>query len=460
MAKQSVPVLEKLNDCKVCARMEGKKDKSPAWVVTLQMGLGHMRAAYPLQDIAHGGLVLYGTKDTCDEKELKTWKKMLGIYYFFSNAKKIPLIGSYLQGLLDKLEEIIPPYPRIDSSKPDFTAKMTDKFIRAGLCRNILELVKTHRLPVVSTYFATGIAIDLFDQRNDNYMVVTDTDIARSWAPYDGKKSSIIYCSPSMPATRRLISYGVRPENIRQTGFPLPKNNIGTQADAKILKEDLFKRLIRLDPKGVFYGRMKDTVRLHLKKSLPQPSSKKKDPFTILFAIGGAGAQYEMVEAMLPALKSKIQKGEVKFLLSCGANTPTANRFKETVEKLGMGDLFGKSIDVVYDPNALKYFEKFNAAIRNVDIIWTKPSELVFYAGLAIPILCAPCIGPHEHLNQEWVTDLGAGVGMPADASLCDQWISDMIDEGRFAQAAWNGFVNVPRNGTFNIEKLVKTGKM
>ncbi len=460
MPKETNTSVENAPVCKVCSHPEGKKDRNPAWVVALHMGLGHIRAAFPLRDIAHGGIVLYGTKDTCDDRELKTWKRMLSIYYFFSNARRIPIIGSILHALFEKVEKIKPVYPRIYSTRPDLPTYTISNFIKGGLCRNLMELITAHRLPVVSTYFATGLAIDMIDRGFRNYIVVTDTDIARSWAPLDPLNSQIIYCSPSMHATRRLISYGVRPENIRQTGFPLPKENIGTEKNAEILKEDLYRRLTRLDPKGTFYHRMKDTVKLRLHKNLPIPHPHKKDPFTIMFAVGGAGAQFEMVEAMLPALKGMIRKGEVRYLLSCGANAHVANRFKETVHKNGMNDLFGSSIDVIYDHNVLKYFEMFNAAIRNVDIIWSKPSELVFYAGLAIPILCAPPIGPHEHLNRNWVVDMGAGVTMPADASSCDQWIPDLIEEGRFANAAWNGFINAPRNGTYNIEKLVKTGKM
>jgi hypothetical protein len=38
---------------------EGKK----AWVVSIVMGLGQMRAAYPLRDIAEGGIIVDGTRD-------------------------------------------------------------------------------------------------------------------------------------------------------------------------------------------------------------------------------------------------------------------------------------------------------------------------------------------------------------------------------------------------------------
>ncbi|GEM_PF-5825618 len=221
---------------------------------------------------------------------------------------------------MDRLLDIKPAYPKTDASAPDSTVKMTYKYIKRGLCRSILKLVKTHRIPVVKTIL--------------------------------GQK---------MPALK--------------TG--------------------------------------------------------KGEPITIM-----------------------------NYILSCGTSTKILDRFKATLDKLGLGKLLGKNITAAYDPDPIKYFDDFTAALRNTDIVWTKPSELVFYAGLALPILCAPCIGPHEHLNQEWVTDLGAGIAMAGDASTCNEWLFDILDEGRFAQAAWNGFMNVPRKGTFNVEKLVRFGKM
>jgi hypothetical protein len=35
-----------------------------AWVVTVLMGLGHLRAAYPLRDLTHEGVVIYGSRRT------------------------------------------------------------------------------------------------------------------------------------------------------------------------------------------------------------------------------------------------------------------------------------------------------------------------------------------------------------------------------------------------------------
>ena len=42
---------------------------------------------------------------------------------------------------------------------------------------------------------------------------------------------------------------------------------------------------------------------------------------------------------------------------------------------------------VLIAPDKPSYFNQFNRWLRDTDILWTKPSELVFYCALGIPIL-------------------------------------------------------------------------
>ena len=51
----------------------------------------------------------------------------------------------------------------------------------------------------------------------------------------------------------------------------------------------------------------------------------------------------------------------------------------------------------------------FNALMRETDVLWTKPSELCFYAGLGIPIVMSPPLGAHEEHNQTALMRAGAG---------------------------------------------------
>lgn len=91
-------------------------------------------------------------------------------------------------------------------------------------------------------------------------------------------------------------------------------------------------------------------------------------------------------------------------------------------------------------------------------MLWTKPSELVFYCGLGLPVLMAPHIGTHEELNRQWLLGIHAGVEPAGPAECCHEWLFDMRDSGRFAEAAMDGFLKARKLGTYKIEKLITQG--
>ncbi len=90
--------------------------------------------------------------------------------------------------------------------------------------------------------------------------------------------------------------------------------------------------------------------------------------------------------------------------------------------------------------------------MNKTDILWTKPSELSFYSGLGLPIIIAPSIGSQEDFNKKWILNLGAGI-LQENPKYADQWIFDYLNSGRFAEAAMQGFIEVEKLGTFNIQK-------
>ena len=82
----------------------------------------------------------------------------------------------------------------------------------------------------------------------------------------------------------------------------------------------------------------------------------------------------------------------------------------------------------------------FNFALHNTDILWTKPSELSFYCALGIPIIMTPAIGPQEKCNHRWLREIGAGIKQQ-NPEYTNQWLLDLLNKGRLAEAAWNGFL-------------------
>ena len=47
---------------------------------------------------------------------------------------------------------------------------------------------------------------------------------------------------------------------------------------------------------------------------------------------------------------------------------------------------------------------------------------------------------------------------MQEDPRYADEWIADCLERGCFAEAAWDGFLSCPKEGTYNIEDLVANG--
>jgi hypothetical protein len=116
-------------------------------------------------------------------------------------------------------------------------------------------------------------------------------------------------------------------------------------------------------------------------------------------------------------------------------------------------------IAIIYNSQVEEYFNDFNLALRTTDILWTKPSELSFYCALGIPILLAPYIGPHEKLNRRWLHEIHAALQPPGPLEYTHQWLFDLRDNGRLAEAAWDGFLKARKLGTYKIEQMIATGR-
>jgi hypothetical protein len=84
------------------------KERDKAWVVTVLMGLGHLRAAYPLRDLHHEGVVIYGSRRTTPHPEYGIWRRLRRMYYASSKAGAIPLLGRTLVALLLAIQRIPP----------------------------------------------------------------------------------------------------------------------------------------------------------------------------------------------------------------------------------------------------------------------------------------------------------------------------------------------------------------
>ncbi len=428
-----------------------------AWVVSVLMGLGHLRAAYPLREIAHDGIILYGSRRSTPPKEYRIWRRLRKLYYFSSNVGKVPILGKPLLKLLLAIQHIQPYYPRRDLSGPNTAVRYLNRLIvRKGLCSGLLERLDGAPLPRVHSFYATAMAAARRPGPAEDYLLICDSDINRVWVPREPRAGRLKYLAPCTQVRNRLLAYGVPPERIFLTGFPLPKENIGSRERLEILREDLFQRLLRLDPKRKFFS-------YHLRSVLGWLDQQKVPPavpghFNLTFAIGGAGAQCEMARVILQSLKAAVEANRIHITVSAGINERVYERLLGFVNRLNLGgEVENGRIGLVFDRDVYAYLEKFNRVLRTTDVLWTKPSELSFYCALGIPILMAPPIGVQEELNRCWLREIHAGVDATGPLSYTHEWLFDLLENGRLAEAAWDGFLKVRKLGTYKIEELIRT---
>jgi hypothetical protein len=435
-----------LHDARMTDRLAGPS----ARVIAVKMGYGHQRTAHPLRSLAPGGEVLLADDyPGMPESDRAIWQRMQRFYEFASNARQVPVVGQAAFAAFDILQKILRFYPKRDLSRPDWNVRVLYSLLRQGWGRHFVDGLKadTPALPIVTSFFTPAFMAEFCDYPGDIYCIVCDADIARAWASIHPSSSRIKYFAPTRRAADRLHLYGVRPENVFLTGYPLPMENIGGE-DLAILKEDLAQRIVNLDPEGRYVERYGSLIAEKVGDLPPGPTR----PLTILFSIGGAGAQKEIAADLLRSLKKRIANDEVRLVVSTGIKPWVRDYVEHAVEECGLAaevegagpEIGGRAGDtgvrILFAETMSEYFQQFSRALRTTDVLWTKPSELSFYSALGLPIILAPPLGAQEKANREWLLRLGAGTLQddPADA---DEWFFDLLETGWFAEAAMEGFV-------------------
>jgi hypothetical protein len=429
-----------------------KNGELTAWVVSVRMGLGHQRASDALKYLAHEGVLNVGEQSTSDPDEMKLWNKLTKSYEAISRLKNVPLIGKALFGIMNKILYIPPFYPLRDLSKPSLQSKIVRNYIEKGLGRKLMERVNAHPLPMISTYPIPSLIADFYNYGR-NYCVVTDAEINRAWVPMDPASSKTLYFAPCSRALLRLKEYGVRDEKIFLTGFPLPKSLLGSER-LEILLADFGQRLHRLDPCEKFWPLHGTNVAHFIGKE--NVKLKKKRLLTIVYAVGGAGALWEIGLQIAKSLRKKIINKELKFMVSCGVREEVYNNYVQGLKDLKIPPGL---VNLVYSKDTETYFNKFNELMHTTDILWTKPSELVFYTALGLPLILTEPVGSQEGYNKKWLLEVQGGLDQD-DPAYADEWLMDKLNLGRLAESAWDGFLKARKFGTYKIEEVLRTGTM
>jgi len=449
-----------------------------AWIISVNMGYGHQRTAFPLRDLCEGKIINANDYEGIPGRDKTIWEGTRKFYEFISRFSRIPLIGRTVFSIYDQFQKILTFYPKRDLSKPNIQLKQIFSLIRGGWGKDLIEKLKIknrvsiygnegedenevliaheklkNSLPIISTFFLPAFMAEFFDYPGEIFCMVCDADISRAWVPFNPKESRIKYFAPTERVAERLKLYGVKDENIFFTGYPLPSENIGTE-NLEILKYDLKHRLFNLDPKRKYFEKYKTLIEENLGK-LPE---KPDHPLTIMFSVGGAGAQKEIGIKLLKCLRFYLKQGRVKVILSAGIREKIKNYFLYHIKKLNLEDFSGgltsaNSIEIIFGEKIEDYFKKFNQALKRTDILWTKPSELSFYSALGIPIIIAPPVGSQEEFNMRWLLKSGFGLSQE-NPKHTDQWLFDWLEQGYLAEAAMQGFIEGEKLGIFKIKKI------
>lgn len=421
-----------------------------AWVVSVDMGYGHQRTAYPLKEITpENQIVNANNYEGISIKDRNIWKLARDFYETLSDFKKVPVVGNTAFAFLEKFQKILSFYPKRDLSMSNISLDVIFAFIKRGWGKNLILKLSKNPLPLVSTFFTPVFMAEFFNYPGDIYCVICDADISRTWVSLKPARSRIKYFAPNSWVVERLKLYGVKAENIFLTGYPLPLENIGSEK-MEIAKNDLANRILNLDPKGIYCRQYQPLIEKYI-----GPLPKKSDhPLTIMFSIGGAGAQKEMAIKYVKSLSKKIKNGEIKIILVAGVRIELYKYFFDNIKNLGLENNLSKNIEIIFSETIEDYFKEFNQKLRKTDILWTKPSELSFYTALGIPIVLAPSIGSQEDFNRKWLLRLGSAMDQD-NPNYADEWIFDYLESGRFAEAAIEGFVEAEKLGAYNIQKII-----
>ena len=434
-----------------CVRRElsvNPNEPSPL-LVAIDMGYGHLRAAAALGS-AGGMPVLHADREPlAGDAERAVWRRARTLYETLSRGTDWPFVGPAFRRALESVTAI----PRLrgdaDLRPPTGAVRMLRRMAARGLGRGLVDHMRATGRPLLTTFYAPAIfAADA--GLAGVTCVVTDVDVNRVWVPADPVSSRITYCVPAERTAERLRRYGVPADRIHRTGFPLPGVLTGGP-DLGVLRRNLAARIRRLDVSGAFRAAHANELRA---RGVEVDSGAPGDPPLLTFAIGGSGAQVERAAEILAALGHGIIERRWRVALVAGTRAEVAAAFRDELDRLGLALHLGDGVELLHEPELDAYLARFHELLARTDILWTKPSEMTFYAGLGLPLFLSDPLGVHERCNRRVVIRAGAAFdGRTGDRVLVR--LSGGLASGSFAEAAWNGFVRMPQHGTARILEVV-----
>lgn len=418
-------------------------DQNPI-IVAVEMGYGHLRAAHTLAESFGTGILRMDLPPVAAPVEAALWHGMRKFYNCLSQACDWPMTGSAAKVLLEKITEITPLKTNGHFEPATMLARVADKLTGSVVGQGLRA--RAAGRPLLATYPAAAMAASRAPG-SSIFCLATDTDLNRAWASPKPMEVAIEYLAPVQRVVDRLRSFGVPQKRIHLTGFPLPEKLVANS------QSSLARRIHRLDPTGAFRNQMGNKTAALFRNSI-QPSSV--EPIALTLAIGGAGSQIPHLGQILKSLRKGIQERKFRLTLVAGTRADVAETLGRMVQAVGLSMEDENVVKVLFAARPEEYFRLFEDCLENTDLLWTKPSELVFYAALGLPILLAPPLGGQEYANRKWLLSNDAACDS-GDPALMDQLIDRQLAAGDFCRLAVNGYLKLDRNGLVRIREILES---
>jgi hypothetical protein len=428
-------------------------------LVAIDMGYGHLRPAYALSSVLDSPVLELDRPPLGDRDDARAWAQLRFFHESLSKVSQLPAVGPPVRALFERVTAIPPLYPRRDLAPPTLGARELDRRIDRGLGRGLLDRLQKGAGPLLTTFFGPALIADRAGF--EAHCVVTDSDINRVWAPIAPAKSRLRYYAPSRRVVDRLVAYGVPRERVLLTGYPLPLELLG-DPELGALKTNLARRLGRLlasAAEGAVANSERDSWAEALGRPIePQAAAQASVPH-LTFAIGGAGAQTGLARRFLPSMKRPLERRQLTLSLVAGTKRPVAAKLAAAIDEAGLsGELERGAVEIVVEDSLPAYLARFNALLARTDALWTKPSEMSFFAALGLPLILAPPVGVHEVYNARWTQEHGAALA-PRALETAGEWLLEWLEHGVLARAAFAGYAHLPNKGLFAIRDAFLDGR-
>ena len=111
-----------------------------AWVISVNMGYGHQRTAFPLRGLAPDGKVVNANDyEGIPAKDRRIWEGTRKFYEAVSRFSRTPLVGKAVFSAYDRFQRILEFYPKRDLSKPNFALWQTYSLFKKGWGRHLID---------------------------------------------------------------------------------------------------------------------------------------------------------------------------------------------------------------------------------------------------------------------------------------------------------------------------------